>query len=89
MDQMTKGLSSLASTLGIDASKYGATGTSGGAGSGGLSSSGTSSGGNVVTNNTTINVTIPQATPDEAKKFAELVAQYHDQNTLTSSMGRF
>lgn len=92
MDLMTKGLSSLAKSLGIDASKYGIAGSNDGFGvTGGnsSSSSGTGSSGNPVTNNTTINVNIPNATPDEAKKFAELVAQYHDQNTLTSNMGRF
>jgi murein DD-endopeptidase MepM/ murein hydrolase activator NlpD len=92
MDLMTKGLSSLAKSLGIDASKYGIAGSNDGFGvTGGnsSSSSGTSSSGNPVTNNTTINVNIPNATPDEAKRFAELVAQYHDQNTLTSNMGRF
>ena len=88
MDQMRTGLSSLAGALGIDVNKYSALGNTG-ATSGGSGTTGTTPSGNVVTNNTTINVTIPQATPDEAKKFAELVAQYHDQNTLTSSMGRF
>jgi len=90
--KMKEGLSKLAGSLGIDASKYGIAGSNDGFGTGNSNtntSSGTSSSGNPVTNNTTINVNIPNATPDEAKKFAELVAQYHDQNTLTSNMGRF
>jgi murein DD-endopeptidase MepM/ murein hydrolase activator NlpD len=92
MDQMKQGLSDLAKSLGIDASKYGLAGSNDGFGTGSSNtntSSGTNSSGNPVTNNTTINVNIPNATPDEAKKFADLVAQYHDQNSLTSSMGRF
>jgi murein DD-endopeptidase MepM/ murein hydrolase activator NlpD len=90
IDQMKAGLNSLAGLLNIDASKYGVAGSNDGFGTGSTStSSGTNSSGNPVTNNTTINVNIPNATPDEAKKFAELVAQYHDQNTLTSNMGRF
>jgi murein DD-endopeptidase MepM/ murein hydrolase activator NlpD len=92
MDQMKQGLSDLAKSLGIDASKYGLAGSNDGFGTGSSNtntSSGVNSSGNPVTNNTTINVNIPNATPDEAKKFAELVAQYQEQNSLTSSMGRF
>lgn len=92
IDQMKAGLNSLAGLLNIDASKYGVAGSNDGFGVTGTNtttSSGTGSSGNPVTNNTTINVNIPNATPDEAKKFADLVAQYHDQNTLTSNMGRF
>jgi hypothetical protein len=93
MDQMTEGLKNLAKSLGIDASKYGIVGSNDGfglAGGGGPGSERDASmSGNPVTNNTTINVNIPNATPDEAQRFAQLVAQYHDQNTLTSNMGRF
>lgn len=90
VSQMTQGLSSLASALGIDSSKYGlaSNGFGGVTGNTNVNTpAGTPS--PPVTNNTTINVSIAQATPDEAKRFAELVAQYHDQNTLTSNMGRF
>jgi hypothetical protein len=92
IDQMKAGLNSLAGLLNIDASKYGVAGSNDGFGTGSSNtntSSGVNSSGNPVTNNTTINVNIPNATPDEAKKFAELVAQYQEQNSLTSSMGRF
>jgi hypothetical protein len=88
IDLMTQGLSSLASSLGLNKSEYGTAGNLNGFG-GNTAPTNTTTSKPPVTNNTTINVSIAQATPDEAKRFAELVAHYHDQNTLTSNMGRF
>jgi hypothetical protein len=39
-------------------------------------------------NNITINVTVAQASESEARRFAQLIKQYIDDDAITSSMGR-
>jgi len=49
---------------------------------------GPSSGGNGSGNNVTINVSVAQASESEARRFAKLIKEYLDNDTLTSTMGR-
>jgi murein DD-endopeptidase MepM/ murein hydrolase activator NlpD len=91
MEQMKASLATLASSFGlgnVDFSK--SPGSSPvGATSSTSTTAGGSTGGGGGTVNTTINVTIPNASPDEAKKFADMVAEYHDNALLSSNMGSF
>jgi len=67
-------------------SKTGIGGPSGGIGMGYMSSIGSGGGGG---NNVSINVNIASASEAEARKFALIVKEYLEKDSLTSNMGRF
>jgi murein DD-endopeptidase MepM/ murein hydrolase activator NlpD len=91
METMKTALATLASSFGLGNINFSKATAAPGGSSGGTSSSGASgsvtAGGSPI--NTTINVNIPSASPEEAKKFADMVAEYHENALLSSNMGSF
>ena len=87
-------ISQLTSVLGIDAmnSKYGLSSTSSpatSAGNAGTGSPGGGTGNNITNNVGGITVNIQDATPESAKKFADYVKEYLENQTLTSNLGSY